>query len=65
MSAAVRREDLVSRRAAAQQLGVHANTFDRWAAAAGLHRYRVVGDNRVFYRRAEIDEKYEPIVEVS
>lgn len=60
----VLREELVSRRAAAEQLGIHANTFDRWAEGAGLTKYRVIGDNRIFYHRAEIDAKYVPVVEV-
>lgn len=57
----VRREDLVSRASAAQHLGIHGNTFDRWAKRVGLVRYRVIGDNRIFYHRGEIDSKYTEI----
>lgn len=52
--ASVRREDLISRRAAAELLGIHANTLDRAAKQAGLRKYKVLGDNRIFYRRDEI-----------
>lgn len=49
-----RREDLVSRKAAAKLLGIHPNTLDRAAAAAGLKKHRVLGDNQVFYLREGI-----------
>lgn len=64
MTASVRREDVISRGEAAALLDIHVNTVDRWAKKAGLKKYRKHGDNRVFYLRSEIDEKYVPIVEV-
>jgi hypothetical protein len=59
----VRREDLISRRAAAHLLDVHPNTLDRAAARAGLHKYRQLGDTKVYYLRADV-EKIEIIEEV-
>lgn len=58
----IRREDLVSRKAAAKLLGIHPNTLDRAAAAAGLEKYRVVGDNQIFYRRDQLERI--PVIEV-
>lgn len=50
----IRREDLISRKAAAALLKIHPNTLDREARAVGLKKHRIVGDNQVFYLRAEI-----------
>lgn len=50
----VRREDLISRKAAAKTLDIHPNTLDRAARRAGLTTYRVLGDNQVFYLRSDI-----------
>jgi hypothetical protein len=50
----VRREDLISRKAAAKSLNVHPNTLDRFAFRTGMTKYRVLGDNQVFYHREDI-----------
>lgn len=63
--APIRRADLISRRAAAEMLGVHANTLDRWMHEAGAKKYRVRGDNRIFYLRSEVETCSDPIVEVA
>jgi hypothetical protein len=47
--------DLISRQGAAQKLGIHVNSFDRLARELGLTRYRVLGDSRVHFLRADID----------
>jgi hypothetical protein len=60
----VSRDDLISRTAAAAQLGIHVNTLDREARRAGLRRFRVRGDNRIFFLRAEIDAHADPIIEI-
>lgn len=60
----VSRDDLISRTAAAAQLGIHVNTLDREARRAGLRRFRVRGDNRVFFLRSEIDAQADPIIEI-
>jgi hypothetical protein len=52
----IRREDLISRRAAAHLLNIHANTLDRAARDAGLKKYRMRGDNKVYYLRSEIEQ---------
>ena len=57
--------DLISRGAAVKKLGIHPNGFDRRAKAAGLKRYRLIGDARVYYLRADIDKHFPQIVEVS
>lgn len=51
-----RREDLISRQAAAHLLKIHPNTLDRAAAAAGLKKHKVLGDNQVYYLRAALAE---------
>lgn len=65
MSQPIRREDLISRQSAARSLGIHVNTFDRWAVNADLRRYKITGDSQLYFARAEIGEKYEAIVEVT
>ena len=58
------RGDLISRGAAIKMLGIHPNGFDRRARRASLKRYRVIGDARVYYLRADIDKHFPQIVEV-
>ena len=65
MSAPLRREDLISRRSAAKHLGIHVNTFDRWAAEAGLKKYKIRGDQALYFARAEVVATWTEIVEVS
>lgn len=57
----IRREDLISRAAAIKHLDIPSYSFDRWAKRAGLTRYRVIGDNRVFYHRDDLNDLYNPI----
>jgi hypothetical protein len=59
----IRREDLISRQAAAHLLGIHRNTMDKAARDAGMKKHKVRGDNRVYYLRAEV-EKIEMIEEI-
>lgn len=52
----VRREELISRRAAAHLLDVHPNTLDRAARLAGLKKHKMLGDTKVYYLRSEIEK---------
>lgn len=60
----VSRDDLISRQAAAKQLGIHPNTLDREARRVGLRKFRVRNDIRIFYLRAEIEAHANPIIEI-
>ena len=61
----VRREDLISRQAAAELLKVHPNTSDRWLAEHGAQKYRIRGDGRIFYLRTAVAACADPIIEVA
>lgn len=50
-----RREDLISRHSAASMLKLHPNTIDRIARDAGLRKFRLIGDNQVYFLRAEFE----------
>lgn len=58
------REALITRQAAARQLGIHPNTMDKIAKDSGLSRYRLIGDTRIYFLRTDIAQ-IDPIVEVA
>ena len=58
-------EDLISRASAAALLRCHPNTLDREADKAGLRRFRVRGDSRVFFLRDEIEAHRNPVHEIA
>lgn len=65
MTTPIRREDLISRQAAAKVLGCHPNSADRWLAEAGAKKYRVRGDRRIFYLRAAVEGCLDPVMEIA
>lgn len=55
------RDDLISRHSIAAQLKLHPNTIDRIARDAGLRKFRLIGDNNVYFLRAEFESV--PLIE--
>jgi hypothetical protein len=56
-----RREDLISRHSAAALLKLHVNTIDRIARDAGLRKFRLIGDNQIYFLRTEFERV--PLIE--
>lgn len=48
-------DQLISRKKAAEKLGIHVNTLDKAVRDAGIQRYRMLGDPRVFFRKEDVE----------